>query len=106
MKKFNTTGLCVPSKHYMVDISERLEKMKKMVDAGQYLTMNRGRQYGKTTTLKMLAKYLKDDYLVLGLDFQGISSAGFDKEGILFGEATHTMSVARGSFRNILIIFI
>ena len=80
MRTFNTTGLCVPTKHYMVDISGRLEQMKTMVEAGQYFTINRGRQYGKTTTLKMLAKYLKDEYVVISLDFQAISNAGFQTE--------------------------
>ena len=80
MRTFNTTGLCVPTKHYMVDISERLEQMKTMIEEGKYFTINRGRQYGKTTTLKMLAKYLKDEYVVISLDFQAISNAGFQTE--------------------------
>ena len=86
MKEFNTTGLCVPTKHYMVDISKRLELMKTMVEEGKYFTVNRGRQYGKTTTLKMLARYLKDDYVVLSLDFQGISSEGFKSESTFVQE--------------------
>ena len=40
-KEFNITGLCVPGKHYMVDLGSRLEQMKKMVDQGQYFTINR-----------------------------------------------------------------
>ena len=28
MKEFNTTGLCNPNKHYMVDISEKLDYIK------------------------------------------------------------------------------
>jgi len=51
MKRFNITGKCIPEQHYMVDISERIERIRKMVDAGDYLCINRGRQYGKTTTL-------------------------------------------------------
>ena len=51
MKEFNTTAVCIPSKHYMVDITERVKEIKKMVDAGKYFTINRARQYGKTTTL-------------------------------------------------------
>ena len=27
MKRFNTTAVCIPQKHYMVDISEKLEQM-------------------------------------------------------------------------------
>ena len=48
VKVFNTTGLCVPEKHYMVDLTERLVQIKAMVDAGKYFTINRARQYGKT----------------------------------------------------------
>ncbi|MBR1599111.1 MAG: AAA-like domain-containing protein [Lachnospiraceae bacterium] len=80
MRKFNTTGLCVPEDDYMVDITERLDTMKKMVDEGQYFTINRGRQYGKTTTLYMFQKYLQDEYCVLSLDFQAISNASFQSE--------------------------
>ena len=65
MKCFNTTGLCIPAKHYMVDISERLAEIRKLVDGGKYFVINRGRQYGKTTTLYALEQFLKDDYYVM-----------------------------------------
>ena len=39
-KKFNITGLCVPHKHYMVDLSERLVKIREMVAEGDYFTIN------------------------------------------------------------------
>ena len=81
MKIFNTTGPCIPGKHYMVDLSSRLAQIKAMVDAGQYFVINRARQYGKTTTLFALKKFLKDSYVVLSLDFQRISSASFATEG-------------------------
>ena len=53
-KKFNITGLCVPEKHYMVDTSNRINEIAKMVEDGEYFTINRPRQYGKTTTLNLL----------------------------------------------------
>lgn len=80
MKKFNTTGICIPAKHYMVDISERLAQIRRMVDEGDYFTINRARQYGKTTTLFALENNLKDDYVVVSFDFQGIGAAGFATE--------------------------
>ena len=80
MKEYNTTGLCIPEKHYMVDISDRLLRIKRMVDAGKYFCINRARQYGKTTTLAALADYLSPEYNVVSLDFQGIGSAGFATE--------------------------
>lgn len=80
MKVFNTTANCVPEENYMVDISERLKEIKKMVDEKKYFTINRARQYGKTTTLKALANYLQDEYCVLSLDFQKISKASYRTE--------------------------
>ena len=68
MKTFNTTGACVPEKNYMVDLSSRLDQIKAMVDAGAYFTINRARQYGKTTTLTALIHLLRDHYDVLSLD--------------------------------------
>ena len=70
MKEFNTTAVCIPSKHYMVDLTDRLREIRKLVDAGKYFTINRARQYGKTT-LYALRKTLADDHAVISLDFQG-----------------------------------
>ena len=58
MREFNVTGICVPNMHYMVDISEKVEKIFNLVEGGKYFTINRGRQYGKTTTIGMLEKRL------------------------------------------------
>ena len=41
MKAFATTGVCTKENNYMVDITDRLVKMKAMVDAGNYFTMLR-----------------------------------------------------------------
>lgn len=81
MKTFNITGQCIPRKHYMVCIDDKLAEIKKMVDKGDYFVINRARQYGKTTTLRILAKYLKEDYVVISLDFQKMSAAQFKDEG-------------------------
>ena len=40
-----------------------------MVENVQYFTINRARQYGKTTTLRALEVFLDDDYTVISLDF-------------------------------------
>lgn len=82
-RKFNTTGCCNPQRHYMVRLDDRLKKIKEnYVDCGDYFVINRGRQYGKTTTLGALEQYLKDDYIVLALDFQEVSTADFENEVI------------------------
>lgn len=65
----------------MVDIKERLMKIRKMVDNGDYFTINRARQYGKTTTLRALYRFLEKDYLVISMDFQKeMSDAKFRNE--------------------------
>ena len=80
MKQFNTTAVCIPSKHYMADLSGRVKEIRKLVDGGKYFTINRARQYGKTTTIDALETNLKDDYSVLSLDFQKLSDASFQTE--------------------------
>jgi hypothetical protein len=79
-KTFNTDGYCDPELHYMVDLSGRLAEIKSMIDAGKYFTINRARQYGKTTILAAIAEYLKDDYEVISMDFQVFSYADFESE--------------------------
>ena len=93
---FNTEGCCYPDEHYMVNLDSRLKEIKSMVDAGKYFTINRGRQYGKTTVLKELEKYLSSDYLVVSLDFQfQMSESKFKNE--------HVFSAAFArAFRNML----
>ncbi len=88
-KIFNVSADCKPDLHYMVDISERLGKIKELIDRGEYFTINRARQYGKTTTLRILKKYLRDEYLVVSLDFQKLDAAKF-QDGNIFSLAFAT----------------
>lgn len=81
-KIFNVTGCCIPEEHYMVDLSARLESMKTLIASRQYFTMNRARQYGKTTMLFALEQYLKKSYYVVLLDFQTFSAGEFENENI------------------------
>ena len=64
----------------MVNLDSRLAQIKKMVDRGQYFSINKGRQYGKTTILKALREYLKNDYVVISMDFQFVSTSEFATE--------------------------
>ncbi len=82
MKSFTTTGPCIPSVNYMVDLSERINQIKDMIDKGQYFTINRGRQYGKTTTLNALSKNLSNEYFIISLDFQALSYSCFANETV------------------------
>ena len=85
-KIFNTSAVCRPEIHYMVDLSDRLEQIKKMVDRGDYFTINRARQYGKTSMLRALGSFLAENYVVVSLDFQMMSQSDFEKESS-FSEA-------------------
>ncbi len=80
-RRFNVTGCCIPQRHYMVKLEDRLKSIKEdYIDYGSYFAINKGRQYGKTTTLRALEEYLKEDYVVLSLDFQEISTKYFADE--------------------------
>ncbi|MDE6897190.1 MAG: hypothetical protein K2P43_13595 [Lachnospiraceae bacterium] len=53
-KRFNTTGICYPDEHYMVNLDRRLDELTRLIDQNEYFTINRARQYGKTTTINLL----------------------------------------------------
>ena len=80
MRKFNTTGTCYPQIHYMVDITERLNDIANRVADGEYITINRGRQYGKTTTLYHLTQRLSKDYVVFSISFEQMGKTEFATE--------------------------
>ena len=65
----------------MVDISERLETIRRMVARGDYFCINRGRQYGKTTTLEAIGRQLRDEYCVLKISFEGADNTDFETAG-------------------------
>lgn len=77
---FNVNAACSADLHYMVDLTDRLRQIRDMVDAGQYFTINRARQYGKTTILQALGEFLSADYTVVSMDFQMISYEEFGNE--------------------------
>ncbi|MEK8015412.1 MAG: AAA-like domain-containing protein [Candidatus Parabeggiatoa sp.] len=81
-KRFNDTGLCIPSKHYMVDTNLKLKQIIQLVERGDYFTINRPRQFGKTTTLSLLAKQLnqRDDCVALKISFEEIDSDSYQNQ--------------------------
>lgn len=76
-KVFNVNGACSADRHFVVDLEGRLKVIRTMIDAGEYFVISRARQYGKTTLLRALARYLREDYQVISLDFQNIESDEF-----------------------------
>lgn len=79
-KRFNITGSCNPERHYMVDTEKRFNAVKDLIDAGEYFTINRARQYGKTTTLRMIWRRLSNAYLIIDTSFEGVGDAVFENE--------------------------
>ena len=118
MKKiFNVDGICFPDENYMVNLDGRLKEIKELVEQGKYFVINRARQYGKTTTIRMLAKKLASEFVVFSISFEGFGDIVYENEytfcrrfcGLLYdvvyyGEAVgipeelvqrlHTMSMA------------
>lgn len=79
-KYFNTTGSCNPERHYMVDTESRFKAVESMIDRGMYFTINRARQYGKTTMLQTIRRRLSDKYLVIKTSFEGVGDEPFKEE--------------------------
>jgi len=72
---FNILGACFPEDHYMVDVRPKLRAIvRDYIERGDYFTINRPRQYGKTTTLFLLEEALADEYFVIRLSFEGQDS--------------------------------
>lgn len=64
----------------MVPLGSRLAEIREMIDRGEYFTVNRARQYGKTTLFYALAGYLRPWYMTVSLDFQLMSQSDFASE--------------------------
>lgn len=70
-KRFNVTGVCIPEKHYMVDLTEKVNAVvDQYVSQGAYFTVNRARQFGKTTLLNALEGRLRGEYVVLSISLE------------------------------------
>lgn len=105
-RRFNITGSCNPNKHYMVRLDDRLKKIKEdYVDNESYFLINRGRQFGKTTTLEALEDYLKDTYVVLSLDFQLMGTEDFSDEATFSHSFLNDISMAMENADNLSLPF-
>lgn len=102
VKTFNVTADCKPEEHYMVKLDWRLAEIRKLIDAGKYFTINRARQYGKTTTLRALSRYLQKDYYVVSMDFQMFGSAEFENENRF--SLSFSRAFLRALKRNLLVM--
>ena len=82
MKRFRTTGVCNPNIQYMVDITDKIEQVKKLIEDNEYFLINRPRQYGKTTMLSALKRELLNKYLVISISFEKFGDIAFSDEEI------------------------
>ncbi len=94
MKKFNTAGLCVPNKHYMVDTSKKLDEIIRLIENEEYFTINRSRQYGKTTTIYMLKNRLSKHHEVITISFEGVGEAPFSSNSSFVNMFIHLVARA------------
>ncbi|GHV12897.1 hypothetical protein AGMMS49938_06390 [Fibrobacterales bacterium] len=63
----------------MVDTTPKIDSIIELIEKGKYFTINRARQYGKTTTLHLLELALpKIGYECARISFEGIDDEVFD----------------------------
>ena len=61
----------------MVDTEKRFKAVEGLIDGGAYFTINRARQFGKTTMLQMIRRRLSDKYLIIKTSFEGLGDESF-----------------------------
>ena len=76
-REFNITGSCNPQWHYMVNTEKRFKAVETLIDKGKYFTINRARQFGKTTMLHTIRRRLSNKYLIVDTSFEGIGDESF-----------------------------
>ena len=95
MRRFNVTGLCVPDQDYMADITNKISQIMVMVERGDYFTINRARQYGKTTVFSRLERVLAaQGYSVARISFEGIGDEPFENAESFCGTLQRQISYA------------
>ena len=61
----------------MVDTEKRFKAVEELIDMGEYFSINRARQYGKTTMLDMIWRRMADRYLIIDCSFEGVDDSAF-----------------------------
>ncbi len=83
-KKFNTTGPCMPGKHYMIPSQNRCKGATDLIDDEQYFVIHAARQSGKTTLLMELLNQLNSsrEYYALYCSLESLQEIEDMREGI------------------------
>jgi hypothetical protein len=81
-KIFNTSGLCFPEDHYMVNPLKRLKEVEDLIDKELYFAIHAPRQTGKTTYLHALARKFNAEgkYIALVVSFEQAGYKGMSVE--------------------------
>jgi hypothetical protein len=81
---FNTTGPCVPGKHYMLPAYERCGEVFALFAREQYFVIHAARQTGKTTLLKALTTELNAEarYRAVYCSLESVQGIGDPEKGI------------------------
>jgi hypothetical protein len=71
---FNTTGPCIPGKHFMIPPGRRLGRVLELIEQEKYFVLRAGRQTGKTTSAQWLVGHLRKTgrYEALWVDLQRV----------------------------------
>jgi hypothetical protein len=73
-KFFNTAVACDPKQHYMVDTTAKMKVFERLINQKSYFTINRARQFGKSTSLNWILWNMSDRYLVVPASFEKYSA--------------------------------
>ncbi len=83
----------------MVNTEKRFKAVEDLIEKGKYFTINRARQYGKTTMLNMIWRKLSDRYLVVPLSFEGLGDETFSSPEAFVTSFKRQMARHLTSFR-------
>jgi hypothetical protein len=64
----------------MVDTSRKLAQIEEYIEEGSYFTINRARQFGKTTTMNSLFRRLSSRCVVIKISFEGFGPDSYKNE--------------------------
>ncbi len=98
MKRFfNTTGLCNPETHYMVDpFRDLYDDVQRLIEHQQYFVVHAPRQTGKTTFLHALARRLNREgryvSVVCSLESAGYPSISVEDANAVFIRSLYRMA--------------
>ena len=83
-RQFNTAVTCDPKRHYMVDTTNKMKVFERLINNGNYFTINRARQFGKSTSLKWIYTHLNGEYLVVSLSFEDTEDSDWENASTFY----------------------